>query len=397
MRENLRILVLVHRFADNSPYSFYVHEQAKALRALGHDVRVIAPVAVLPGQRWMRPAAWQVGRDTPKQAVVEGIPIYYPRFPALGNAGERLLGGRHVAWAAWPVARRLHAEQPFDLVHAHLLTMDGHAGLLLGQRLGIPVALTAHGTDVFRYFTGPPTKRNQDIVARADAVMAVSERLKEILLPYRPQGIDVVRNGVDTAQIPKGTGAGFGRLLTGGTLKARKCMHTTLDAFLSIAAEFPEATLTIFGEGPDRESLQQKIDVHDMGRRVQLTGNLPHPEVLRRMSESDAFLMPSYAEGFGVVYIEAMAGGCIAVGSLGEGIADTVADGENGFLVPAADAEALAAVTRRILRGGAEIDAIRQRGETTARAMTWAKNAEQATAVYRRMLQSDGEASHAEA
>ena len=44
----MRVLMMIHRQADNSPYCFYVHEQAKALRALGHVVTVISGVGVLP-------------------------------------------------------------------------------------------------------------------------------------------------------------------------------------------------------------------------------------------------------------------------------------------------------------------------------------------------------------
>ena len=148
----LRILMMIHRQADNSPYCFYVHEQAKALRALGHDVTVIACVGVMPMMERLRPAQAAVARETPEQAVVDGIPVYYPRALTLGNAGERLLGGRLLARAALPVARRLHREKPFDLVHAHMLPRDGHAGLLVARTLGVPMALTVHGTDVLRYF-----------------------------------------------------------------------------------------------------------------------------------------------------------------------------------------------------------------------------------------------------
>ena len=44
----MRILMMIHRLADNSPYCFYVHEQAKALRAQGHDVTVISCVGTMP-------------------------------------------------------------------------------------------------------------------------------------------------------------------------------------------------------------------------------------------------------------------------------------------------------------------------------------------------------------
>ena len=129
--KTLRILMMIHRQADNSPYCFYVHEQAKALRDRGHEVVVISCVGVLPMMKRLRPKLAEVNERTPKQDVVDGIPVYYPRCLTLGNAGEKYFGGRFLAGAALPIAKRLHREKPFDIVHAHMLPRDGHAGMLV--------------------------------------------------------------------------------------------------------------------------------------------------------------------------------------------------------------------------------------------------------------------------
>lgn len=148
----MRILMMIHRLADNSPYCFYVHEQAKALREQGHDVTVISCVGTMPMMKRLRPVLAQTDKRTPKADVIDGIPVYFPRCLTLGNAGEKLLGGYPMYRAALPIARKLHDEKPFDVIHAHMLPREGHAGRLLGRALGVPVALTVHGTDVFHYF-----------------------------------------------------------------------------------------------------------------------------------------------------------------------------------------------------------------------------------------------------
>ena len=84
---------MIHRQADNSPYCFYVHEQAKALRAQGHDVTVISCVGVMPMMQKLRPALAETDRRTPKKDVIDGIPVYFPRCLTLGNAGEKAIGG----------------------------------------------------------------------------------------------------------------------------------------------------------------------------------------------------------------------------------------------------------------------------------------------------------------
>jgi glycosyltransferase involved in cell wall biosynthesis len=384
----LRILVLIHRMADNSPYCFFVHEQARALRAAGHDVAVIAPVGVLPGQRVLRPAAWAAARATPREAVIDGVPVCFPRYPALGEAGVRLLGGRPMYRAALPVALALHRARPFDLLHAHMLPVEGHAGLLLGRALGVPAALTVHGTDVLRYFPDPgrPRRRNRAIARETPLLMAVSSALAARIAPHRAAPVEVVLNGVDLDLVPTGLARVPRSLISVGTLRPQKCMHATLDAFSALAAEFPDATLTIVGDGPDRSGLEAKVAARGLTGRTTLTGPLPHAQVLRRMAASDAFVMPSYAEGFGIVYIEAMAAGCVAVGSAGEGITDLIRDGENGCLVPAGDAAALIPVLRRLLAGGPAVEEMRARGVGDARALTWARNAARCGALYRGLV-----------
>lgn len=394
MREErpLRILMMIHRQADNSPYCFYVHEQAKALRARGHEVTVISCVGVLPMMRRLRPALAEVNARTPKEDEIDGVAVYYPRCLTLGNAGEKYLGGHLLAKAALPIAKRLHGEKPFDIVHAHMLPRDGHAGLLVARALGVPLALTVHGTDVFHYFIPgkQPWPRNARIAREADALMAVSSLLLSRVAPYRGEGkvTRVVPNGVDLSLIPERTDNAPRAVISVGTLKARKCMDRTLEAFARVAGDYPDATLTIVGIGDMEAQLRARIDELGLYGRATLTGGLPHEQVLERMARSDLFVLPSWGEGYGIVYIEAMAAGCIAVGAVGEGIEDTIADGENGFLVPAGDTDAVERVMRAVFADRGRYQALREQGRQDAKRLTWEQNAARTEQVYREAIES---------
>lgn len=394
MEKRLRILMMIHRQADNSPYCFYVHEQAKALMARGHEVVVISAVGVTPMMARLRPGQAQVAARTPGEAVVDGVRVIYPRYLTLGNAGERLLGGRLLAASALPVARKLHREKPFDLVHAHMLPRDGHAGLLVARALGIPFALTVHGTDVFHYFIPgqEPWPRNVKIAREADALMAVSSLLMSRVAPYRGEGKRscIVPNGVDLSLVPEKTDNTPRAVISVGTLKARKCMDRTLEAFARLAGDYPDATLTIVGIGEMEAQLRARIAALGLESRVTLTGGLPHEEVLARMAKSDLFVLPSWGEGYGIVYIEAMAAGCIAVGARDEGIEDTITDGENGFLVPAGDVGEIERVMRAVFENREAYAALREKGRQDARALTWARNAQTVEAIYFELLNSGG-------
>lgn len=387
----MRVLMIIHRQADNSPYCFYVHEQAKALHAQGHDVTVISCVGVMPMMQKLRPALAETNRRTPKKDVIDGIPVYFPRCLTLGNAGEKAIGGWLLYRAALPIAKALHREKPFDIVHAHMLPRDGHAGLLLARALGVPVALTVHGTDIFHYFIPgkEPWKRNVRIAQDVDALMAVSNLLMSRVAPYRGEGrlSRVVQNGVDLSLVPNGEKRKPRSVISVGTLKVRKCMDRTLEAFARLAGEYPDATLTIVGIGEMEGPLRVRIGQLGLQSRVTLTGGLPHEEVLRRMAQSDLFVLPSWGEGYGIVYIEAMAAGCIAVGAKDEGIADTITDGENGFLVPAGDIDETERVMRQVFAHPEAYEALRQKGMQSAHGLTWARNAEKTAEVYREAIE----------
>ena len=83
--KTLRVLVMIHRLTDNSPYCFYVHEQAKALATRGIDVQVVSPVPVPLMASRLRPESARVIAATTDSAVVDAIPVSYPRFMTLGN------------------------------------------------------------------------------------------------------------------------------------------------------------------------------------------------------------------------------------------------------------------------------------------------------------------------
>ena len=387
----MRVLMMIHRQADNSPYCFYVHEQAKALRAQGHDVTVISCVGVMPMMQKLRPALAETNRRTPNKDVIDGIPVYFPRCLTLGNAGEKAIGGWLLYRAALPIVKALHREKPFDIVHAHMLPRDGHAGLLLARALGVPVALTVHGTDIFHYFIPgkEPWKRNIRIAQDVDALMAVSNLLMSRVAPYRGEDrlSRVVPNGVDLSLVPNDEKRKPRSVISVGTLKARKCMDRTLEAFVRLADEYPDATLTIVGIGEMEEQLRARSGQLGLQSRVTLTGGLPHEEVLRRMAQSDLFVLPSWGEGYGIVYIEAMAAGCIAVGAKDEGIADTITDGENGFLVPAGDIDETERVMRQVFAHPEAYEALRQKGMQSAHGLTWARNAEKTAEVYREAIE----------
>lgn len=85
--------------------------------------------------------------------------------------------------------------------------------------------------------------------------------------------------------------------------------------------------LKVIGDGPELNRLKQIAPVN-----VKFLGRLPHEKVLQEMKQSHVFILPSINETFGMVYLEAMASGCITIGTKNDGIDGIIKDSENGFL-----------------------------------------------------------------
>lgn len=85
--------------------------------------------------------------------------------------------------------------------------------------------------------------------------------------------------------------------------------------------------------------------------------------------------MVSKPEGFGIVYLEAMAAGCVTIGTEGEGIADIIIHEKNGFLIPADDPEELANCVERVMLEPVHAKLVAKAGTATAKEKTWVENA----------------------
>lgn len=99
-----------------------------------------------------------------------------------------------------------------------------------------------------------------------------------------------------------------------------------IDKLIKVANDNEHIRLTVIGEGKEFKSLVK------IANKVKFTGYLPKDLVLEEMQNSDIFILPSVKETFGMVYLEAMAMGCITVCTKDDGIDGIIKDGWNGFL-----------------------------------------------------------------
>ncbi len=368
-------------------HGLFVARRLAALAALGVGLRVVAPVPrpVLHA-RLLR--GYAVREEVPAETCWQGLPAAHPRYPMAPGFG--LIQFRLLAGAAAHTVARLVAERRPRLIDAHYLYPDGVAAALLARRLGLPLVLTARGSDV-NYILKLPGYRGRILRAleRASAVITVSQALKEALVAagVDPARVVTIRNGVDTAFFHPGDRAaaraalGWPQqgpvLLAVGQLVAHK-RHRLL---LPLLRALPEARLVIVGEGPLKPVLEAEAAAPGMGDRVALPGGWPPERVALAYRAADVLLHPSQREGIPNVVLEALASGLPTVAAPVGGIPEILPPEPAGILVDPEDPDALAAAVRRVLAARPAPEMVR----AAVAGFSWEACARQVHAVFARI------------
>ena len=134
-----------------------------------------------------------------------------------------------------------------------------------------------------------------------------------------------------------------------GRLCEQKGQLILIEAARRLAEANVDFTLTLVGDGELRQDIAALIDKHGLADRIRITGWATAGEVRSHLLRGRALVLPSFAEGLPVVIMEAMALRRPVISTYVAGIPELVRDQEHGWLVPAGDAEALAAAIRRCL------------------------------------------------
>ena len=385
----MKVLVVSHLYpSPASARMRFVHDQVRALRDAGVDIRVVSPTNYAPRIVWrLDPRLRRLGQR-PRNAVIDGVRVEYPRVALLPkrllfeHSGELVYAALWRHRAAWRAAH-------FDLVHAHQALPDGGAARHLSATLGVPYVVTVHGVDVNVHLAtaGRVAETTAAVLNDAAAVVAVSTAVERRLAGVvAAQRLHVVGNGVEVGEPVAAAGLLPGRrlVLSVGHLIETKGNGVVLDALAQLtgAGRFPDLDYAIVGEGPLRDELQTRANELGLGARVHFLGHLPQREVLALMARADVFALPSSPEGFGLVYSEAMAQGTPVIACRGEGPEDFIDDGLSGLLVAPRDPSALAAAIERLCD---DADAARGIGEAGRRAvteLTWQRTAVALAQIY---------------
>ncbi|MEH1164027.1 glycosyltransferase family 4 protein [Micromonospora sp. CPCC 205539] len=368
--------------------SAYAENLLRHLVRSGHEVTMVSQYRGDPAGR-----AIYGGGPPPPDRVPDGVAVH-----ALEARGEQAVGRGEAADFEADVAEmtatvlRLHAERPFDVLHAQYAYPNGLAVLRAARAAGLPAVVSVQGGD--GHWVGTCCATHQDLVRavfrHAPALLIGSPSFAaEVCARHEvdPSRFTVVPGATDAERFvpvrPLGRLSDPVVLLYHGRVDARKGVLDLLDAMADLRADGVPVRLRISGIGPDRDATADRVGELGLGADVDLLGAVDYHRAHEVYARGDIFVSPTYAEGFSNTILEAMATGLPVVSTDVVGVRDCVRPEENGLLVPAGDARALGRAVRRLIDDAA----LGRRLATQARRdveerWSWPVVADQITAVY---------------
>jgi glycosyltransferase involved in cell wall biosynthesis len=239
----------------------------------------------------------------------------------------------------------LQREKQFDCIDAHFVYPDGFAAIRLGKKLGIPVVVSARGSDINLYSSFRVIRPMlRWTLMHADGAIAVSADLKNkmIALGIPESKIRVIPNGVDAERFqPRDAKSARKQLglpedgaiaVSVGSLIESKGHHLLIAAVAALAQSFPQLRLYILGEGTYRSTLEQLVREKKMQDRVFFFGTRPNEELPLWFSSADLSCLMSSREGWPNVVSEAFACGTPVLATRAGGIPEIINSPDLGML-----------------------------------------------------------------
>lgn len=283
-----------------------------------------------------------------------------------------------------------------NLVHAHYLFSAGGIAYEIKQRLGTKYIAAVRNSDMNYFFRfGFHLRRfGVKVLQEASKIVFISPSYRDLLINrYVPMELrhsiraksSVIPNGVDDYWLNNvyrrepHKDSRTVRLLFVGELSRNKNIETSIGVTKLLRRRGLDASIAIVGDGPDEHRIRAMAS--DSDGVVQVHGRIESKDELRSMYRmADVFIMPSLAETFGLVYVEAMSQGLPLIYTRGQGIDGYFDDGLVGYACNPRDPKGIADQVERILD---RYDAVSTACVASAKNFAWDDIASRYSAMYK--------------
>jgi len=271
------------------------------------------------------------------------VPVFFRRKAAAANLISMLM----FLPMGIQVGKKLVERERFDIVNTHFVLPSGPVGDAIARHVGIPNVLSVHGGDLYDPSKAMSPHRHailrmwiNSLLGRADKVIGQSTNTIDNVHRFYDTEISPMRIPLGIAKPPlepcdrKDFGWSDGEILlvTVGRIVARKGM----DQLITLMKRFKgdPIRLVIVGSGPQEASLKNLALQYQVENQIHFMGAVSDQDKFRILQMSDLYVSTSQHEGFGLVFLEAMACGLPIICYDHGGQTDFLHDGEHGFLVP---------------------------------------------------------------
>ena len=328
----------IHRFAMRSDRASLVEAADKAEDARTEHVLEAGPAALIGAAYW---GVWQRGAWASLRLAMQ--------CGARGAGGGDGTGGRlrHlVYWAEAAFVARRCRTLGISHLHAHFGTNSTTVAMLAHALGGPRYSFTVHGPEEF---DAPHALSLSDKIARSAFAVAISSFGRSQLYRWSDPALwprlKVIHCGIDPAAFPDDPAplpTGGPHLVAIGRMAGQKGFALLIEAIAVARKRHPGLRLTLVGDGPLRPALQAQVAAAGLTAQVTFAGWKDDAGVRAALSQAQALILSSFAEGLPVVAMEAMAAGRPVIATAIAGLPELVIPGETGWLVPAGDPIALA-------------------------------------------------------
>ncbi len=334
--------------------------------------------------------------DLPSKEVRNGVEIHRVRVPGRRSFDSAsLLSMLWYPAAAVRRAAELLETEPCDLIHSHFAVPTGPASLAVARKRQLPHVISLHGGDLYDPSKRtsphrlPPVRGTVDWVLRgSDAVVVTSRNVRSLVYDhYRYTGpVETIPLGINVPELRPASRDDLGLpadafvVVTVGRLVRRKAVDVLLAAIASSGCE--RVYLAVVGSGQELDALKAKASELGLESRVAFAGHVSEATKWQLLSAADAYASSSMHEGFGLVFLEAMAVGLPIVAFDNGGQVDFLENGRTGYLVPVGDQQGLAAAIARISNHRDEAEQFGKHNRTAAGAY----RIERTTRAYEELL-----------
>lgn len=240
-------------------------------------------------------------------------------------------------------------------LHNHFGDSSGTVSMLAGKLSDIPYSVTIHGPHIF---FEPQEWALREKVKHSAFIVCISHYCKSQVMLFSDQAdwhkLKIVHCGVDISEYVFAPKANPGEdkpvnMLYVGRLAGEKGVPILLQSLVELKNQGLQFHLTLYGDGADRKLLEQLVSSHGLNVYVTFAGFADQQTIRNALTNSDLFILPSFAEGVPVSLMESMAIGVPVIGTYVGGVVELITPEYSGLVVSPSDIDGLSTAIKKYI------------------------------------------------